>query len=419
MVKNAVAKPRKIKDVDGNVETRKVSDLTPHPYANQVFGKPSKHEIEELGADMETFGQRDKIDIDRDNRVLNGRTRLEAAILKGMKELQVIVHDLDDEAAKKFILEANLLRHHYDRLTVARVFLELKALLRGDKGRAPKTGAGDLRDRLAKRFKISGRSLDRHVKMLGTPAAAQELYRKGVLSDSVMVALASLTAEQQKAVLAVIKRFGGNNKEKNATAKTEISNFRKENRDERAKAKAAAADAAKASANVEKTASNEESPSDAETEGQDATEPVATTSPGDDAVHDDGDPEAPAAELPADHGVTGDDDAEAEHSHDNVATDEASRTKSMVGASDTVEVEEPVEEPAENTEEDASIGTYRKVLVEMPATFEKLVEQMDGIIGEVMDPDAAVEALQRMATSIQALIEAEKTKAAALAGVSA
>ena len=101
MAKQSGTTPSPTKVVEGNSEMRKVTDLKPHPYANQVFGKPPKHEIEELSADMETFGQRDAIDILSDGRVLNGRTRLDAAILAGMKELRVIVHDLDEDAAKK------------------------------------------------------------------------------------------------------------------------------------------------------------------------------------------------------------------------------------------------------------------------------------------------------------------------------
>ena len=289
---------------------------------------------------------------------------------------------------------------------MARIYRELKKLLQSEGGRAAKTGDGDLRDRLSKRFNISGRTLDRHVKMLKTPAEAQQLYRKGILSDSVMVALAQLTADQQKAVLAEVKKFG-EPKHKNAAAKAEISDFRAEIRTKRKEAKKAAeakTETANLNAGAEKAAGDKTIASDAETEGSDAAQPVAESN---DAVHDDGPP--PAAEVSADDGLDGDHAGETEDSHDNVATDEASNT---------VEVVEAIVEPALDTEEYVSLGAYRKVLEEYPDLFDGLVQQMDDVVGEAMDGEAAVVALQRIADSVQTLIEAEKTKAA-LAGATA
>lgn len=335
IAKKVARKPREIKVVEGDGEMRKVSDLKPHPYANQVFGKPPKHEIDELLADMEKFGQRDAIDILPDGRVLNGRTRLEAAILGGMKEVRVIVHDLDDDEAKQFILEANLVRHHYDKLTVARVYRELKAFVQGE-GKARKTGEGDLRDRLAKRFNISGRSLDRYARMLDAVAEAQQLYRKEVFSDGVMLALARITPEQQKAVLAEVRKADGA-KEKNLAATVEIAKLR-----EAAKGKREAAKA----------------------EAQNAAEPASAV---DDGVF--------------------------------LVIDEA-------------------EEVSEDSGE-AQREAYRNVLVEMPDGFERLVDHIDDIIGEVMDAEDAVAALNRIVASAQTLIEAEEATAAALAGTPA
>ena len=271
------------------------------------------------------------------------------------------------------------MRHHYDKLTVARVYLELKALIQGNEGKAPKTGDGDLRDRLAKRFHISGRSLDRHVKMLKAPASAQELYRKGMLSDSVMVALAALTADQQRAVLAEVKT-ADDAKEKNLAAKVAIGKFRKANKEARDNAKAA-----KAAKATGKASENR----DAEVESENAAEPE-TADLGADAVQG-GDDSGGPAELAGD--VDGDHEEQAD-------SDEAVETSEN-----------------EADEDHDSTGTYHWVLHELPDTFDTLVEQADYIVGKVMDPDAAVVALQRIVDSALTLIEDEKAKAEALAGV--
>jgi hypothetical protein len=55
----------------------------------------------------------------------------------------------------------------------------------------------------------------------------------------------------------------------------------------------------------------------------------------------------------------------------------------------------------------------------MPDVFDGLVENIDEIIGEAMDSEAAVAALQRIVDGAMTLIEAEKTKAAALVGMPA
>ena len=57
LAKKAVSKPRQIKVVEGDSGLWDVDDLKPHPYADKVFGKPPKHEVEELSADMTQFGQ--------------------------------------------------------------------------------------------------------------------------------------------------------------------------------------------------------------------------------------------------------------------------------------------------------------------------------------------------------------------------
>ena len=157
-------------------ETRQLSDLKPHSFAQKVFGEPPSHEVTELAADLKVNGQHDAIDILPDGSIINGWTRYLAAQIGGPNELRVIVHDLDETAARRFILEANLLRHHYGKLTIARIYVELKKLVRG-RSKKPHRARATCGDRLAKRFCISGRTLDKLETMLGAPAEVQHVPR--------------------------------------------------------------------------------------------------------------------------------------------------------------------------------------------------------------------------------------------------
>ena len=356
VAKKATRAPRQIAVVEGDGETRKVSDLKPHPYAKKVLGMPTAQERAEMVADLKEKGQRTPIDILPDGTILDGLTRWMSAEEAGITELRVVVHDLDETAAKKFILKANLLRH-YDKLMLARIFFEMKLLLKGDGGKAAKTGEGDLRDRLAKRFHISGRTLDRHVKMLKTPAEAHRLYRENVLSDSVMVALASLTSDQQKAVLEAVKN-ASDVKQKNTAAKTVISKFRQANKDKRAKAKAA-----------ENAKTTTKAKGNASTPASETAAPTAVTVPDDDIEQ----------EVDADHDerVDGDGAIEAE--------------ETGVDAADEDDIE-----------------IYRRILNELPDTLDDLVQKIDVIVGQAMDPAEAIAALHRITASIAALREHEE-----------
>ena len=205
MAKTTATKPRQIKVVNDNGDAWKVSELKAHTYANQVFGAPADHEVKELSEDLKKSGQLNPLDILPDGRILDGRTRLKAAKLAEIEELTVVVHDLNDDEAKEFILESNLLRHHFDKLTVARIYRELKQLSRGT-GKKAKDGAGELRKRLGKRFGMSGRTLDRYEKLLETPMGLQLAYRQGDITDGQMMAVAKLSEKHQGELEAIVKK---------------------------------------------------------------------------------------------------------------------------------------------------------------------------------------------------------------------
>jgi len=358
-------------------QSRKVARLKAHPFAKKVLGAPSQQEIKELAADMKDKGQSTPLHILSDGTILDGLTRWMAAQEAGITELRVIVHELDDTAAKKFILEANLLRHHYDKLTFARVFQELKLLMKGPDGKVSKKGEGDLRDRLAKRFNISGRTLDRHVKMLRSPAEAQTLYRKNVLSDSVMVALAGLNADQQKAVLAEIRK-ANDSREKNLAAKVAIGNLRKKGNPKKD---------IKASGNgdVDDDASAPAEPGTADTGDVSEDEEIPVEDNGDDTPAD-----------AADEDVAEDRDGQGDDDDDGM----------LVVIDEAAEVDED--------DADAQVAAYSKVLEELPDQLDDLVDHMDDIVGQAMDADQAVVELRRIVTSAKTLMEAERARAEAL-----
>ena len=74
----------------------------------------------------------------------------------------------------------------------------------------------------------------------------------------------------------------------------------------------------------------------------------------------------------------------------------------------------PVEADAA-AEDDSTTGIYRRVLEELPDVLDDLVEKIDDIAGQAMEPEAAMEALGRIAIKIENPRETEE----ALAGVPA
>ncbi len=147
---------------------------------------------------------------------------------------------------------------------------------------------------------------------------------------------------------------------------------------------------------ADETASNA---SDAGAEEEATAESITDTG---DVVHDDGTPDETATDVADD-----DDDGVI------VVVDEAAEVDED-GATETNVTAVTIATDAA-TEDDTPIGIYRRVQEELPDVLDYLVEKIDDIAGQAMEPEAAMEALGRIAIKIEILREAEE----ALAGVPA
>lgn len=177
-----------------------LSALKPHSQQAELFNDLSEHELQRLAADLETNGQIHPIEILPCGTILAGHQRVRAATSLGWTELHVVIrHDLASQgeaAAVQFLIEDNLNRRQLHPLEVARLYRRLKELAR-DQPSADGRHEGDLRDQLAERFNVSGRTLDRYLRVLGTPKAVQNIVIAGLLPMSTAGIIAGWTARQR------------------------------------------------------------------------------------------------------------------------------------------------------------------------------------------------------------------------------
>ena len=105
----------------------------------------------------------------------------------------------------------------------------------------------------------------------------------------------------------------------------------------------------------------------------------------------------------------GDDAADDDDDGVVVVIDEAAEVDEdgATAAAETDATAVPVE-AGTAAEDDAPVDIYRYVLEELPDVLDDLVEQIDDIAGQAMEPEAAMEALGRIAIKIEILREAEE-----------
>jgi hypothetical protein len=99
------------------------------------------------------------------------------------------------------LIEANLIRRQLSKLDMVRSYRHLKKLTRDRWGHQPdeRKVKGDLRDIIAERFGVSGRTLDRWLRVLELPLSLQQAVDEGTLklTDAVKVAGLDKKAQQQ------------------------------------------------------------------------------------------------------------------------------------------------------------------------------------------------------------------------------
>ncbi|MCH7725649.1 MAG: ParB N-terminal domain-containing protein [Planctomycetes bacterium] len=185
------------------IEDRPIDSLKPHPSQPKLFDDLSGVELQCLADDIKKNGLRNAVEILTDGTIIAGHQRVRAVQLLGRTKIRCwIREDLEqqgDAAIEARLIEDNLHRRQLSRLGVARCYLRLKEMERGGYY-AEEEAQGDLRDHLAKRFGVKGRSLDRYARILKAPVAVQYAFDRGPLTQSQVLGVVGLEPEQQQEI---------------------------------------------------------------------------------------------------------------------------------------------------------------------------------------------------------------------------
>jgi len=190
-----------------NTVSRRISELRPHPKQQAIYGDLSEAEFEALVSDIHKNGLRQPPEIASDGTIIDGHQRIRAYVRLGKEEIEVFLREglSDDEIEERF-LRGNYTRRQLDPLSKARVIQAIAELER----RRPGSPGVELRDRIAQQLgdAISGRTVDRYLKLLELPLPIQEAVSRSALPMTHAIKVASLpTAKQEE--IAVKLRQGG------------------------------------------------------------------------------------------------------------------------------------------------------------------------------------------------------------------
>jgi ParB-like chromosome segregation protein Spo0J len=183
-----------------------VTGLKPHPLQARIYTPRSDWQIEELAESMKK-GLDDPVEVLSDlSTVVRGNGRVEAAKRLGWEKITCWVRrDLEDagpEAVETRLVEDNLARRHLSRLDVVRSIRHLKQIARnkwGVRADAYKI-KGDLRDLVARRYGLSGRTLDRYLQVLDLPLPLQQAVDQGTLPVTLATRVVALGPAEQRRI---------------------------------------------------------------------------------------------------------------------------------------------------------------------------------------------------------------------------
>jgi ParB-like chromosome segregation protein Spo0J len=195
----------KPKKSERRLETRRSQDLSPHPLQNQLLADLNEHEFQTLVDDIERNGQLQEIEITVDDVIIDGHQRVRAALALGLDEVLVWVRDdlQDEEAIEQRFIEANFNRRQLSKLDQARCYRRWRQI-----ERCRDDVKGDLRDFVAERFGVSGRTLDRWDRLLNTPIEVQRAWEADKLTLAVAGRVADLSAAKQSKISNAIRKGG-------------------------------------------------------------------------------------------------------------------------------------------------------------------------------------------------------------------
>ncbi|MBI3407205.1 MAG: ParB N-terminal domain-containing protein [Planctomycetes bacterium] len=170
-------------------ETQNLNDLVDHPLQQAFFDALSEEDLRALADDIRRNGLRNKIQVlPRNasaippNTIIDGHQRRNALLMNGEKTAKVIVrYDLTDAKPaeiERIFLEANQNRRHLDPLAQARVALRQIELEKNRPRQLFRARDHDeTRDRVGRILGMSGRNLDRYLRVLRAPVEVQNALR--------------------------------------------------------------------------------------------------------------------------------------------------------------------------------------------------------------------------------------------------
>src|ERR1700733_15032331 len=193
------------------IEKRSITALIPHPRQPSLFAEPSAQEVQDLAADMKKNGLLNPVEILQDGTIIAGTKRGAAPKHPGWTEIEVWVRDdlaaQGNGAVERRLIEDNLYRQQLGPIEIARAYLALKKLGRpwGLSGQ----DRVELRDQIGKRLDMSGRNLDRYLRVLDTPIEVQNAVAANKLPVTVAEKVAGLHYTKREQIAAEI-RAGAN-----------------------------------------------------------------------------------------------------------------------------------------------------------------------------------------------------------------
>jgi ParB/RepB/Spo0J family partition protein len=184
---NVTGKKEEGTEKKGKVYKASLKDLEPHPRQQEVFADLPDDELDELATSMRLNGQLVPVEVTPEGEIICGHQRVKAAKKLGWDSVKAVIREdlaaQGEAAVFDRLVSDNLNRRQLDQLGQARCYQKLKENASKLPRKARSAYAGmDLRDRLAKQFKMSGRSLDRWLRVLSTPVEVQRAVSENRLS---------------------------------------------------------------------------------------------------------------------------------------------------------------------------------------------------------------------------------------------
>jgi ParB-like chromosome segregation protein Spo0J len=203
--------------VTRDVRKWKLKDLKPHPRQAELFPDLPILLLRDLAQDIEQRGLKEPLELLPDGTIVCGHQRKRAAELLGWEEINAWVNrELAEQgplAVEQRLIEDNLVGRKLDRLDQVRCYRRLVEMAQDTPAEQRRRHQdGRLRDVVGERLGISGRTLERYLRVLDTPSEAQDAFRGGRISlvNASKVAVLPQEVQQQ---LAADLRDGANPKQ--------------------------------------------------------------------------------------------------------------------------------------------------------------------------------------------------------------